>query len=122
MKLKMFDIPAVALASAVALSSALLIYGGGSGEARVVIESGGRTWVYPLDAEETVRVPGEIGETVVHVHDGKAFVESSPCANQTCVAAGSVDSNGQWLACLPNGVFVRVEGSSPNEAPDATTR
>ncbi|MFA6505053.1 MAG: NusG domain II-containing protein, partial [Treponemataceae bacterium] len=73
-------------------------------------------------SEETLRVKGEIGETVVHIHDGKASVESSPCSNQTCVAAGSIDSNGQWVACLPNGVFVRIEGSSRHETTDATIR
>lgn len=122
MKLKALDIPAVALASAVALFSALFVYGAGEGETRVIIESGGKTWVYPLDAEETVKVPGELGTTVVRIHDGKAAVESSPCDNQTCVAAGSIDANGQWIACLPNGVFVRIEGSSRDEAPDATIR
>ncbi len=122
MKLKAFDIPAVALAAAVAVVSAVLVYGGGAGETRVIIESHGKTWVYPLDADEEVSVPGELGSTVVHIHGGKVAVESSPCANQTCVAAGAIDSNGQWIACLPNGVFVRIEGSSKNEAPDATSR
>lgn len=122
MKLKPFDIPAVAVVASVAVLSAVIVYGGGTGEAKVIVEGGGKTWVYPLDAEETLRVRGEIGETVVHVHDGKVSVESSPCENQTCVAAGAIDSNGQWVACLPNAVFVRVEGSTDHEVPDATSR
>jgi hypothetical protein len=122
MKLKPFDILAVALSAAVAAASAVLVYGGGEGDAKVIVEGGGKTWVFPLDAEETLSVRGEIGDTVVHIHDGKVAVEASPCENQTCVAAGSIDSNGQWVACLPNAVFVRVEGSSKHEALDATIR
>lgn len=122
MKLKIFDIPAVAFAAAVAIFSAVFVYGSGSGETRVIIEGGGKTWVYPLGTEQTLQVEGDIGVTVVHIHDGKVAVEDSPCDNKTCVAAGAIDSNGQWIACLPNGVFVRIEGSSHNEAPDATIR
>ena len=122
MRLKPFDIPAVVVAAAVAVASAVFVYGIGTGETRVIIESGGKTWVYPLTAEETISVPGEIGVTVVHIHDGKAGVESSPCTNKTCVQAGTIDSNGQWVACLPNGVFVRIEGSSQHETTDATIR
>ena len=121
-KLKPFDFFAVALSLAVTAASAVYVYGGGTGDAKVIVEGGGKTWVFPLDAEETLSVRGEIGNTVVHIHDGKVAVESSPCENQTCVAAGAIDSNGQWVACLPNAVFVRVEGSSQNEAPDATSR
>jgi hypothetical protein len=122
MKLKLFDIPAVAVAVAVAAASAFFVYGKGSGESSVTVEGGGKTWVFPLDAEELLRVPGPLGETVVHVHDGKVAVEFSPCENQICVAAGAISANGQWVACLPNAVFVRVEGSSKHEVPDATSR
>jgi hypothetical protein len=121
-KLKPFDVPAVLLAAAITAGAAFWVYGGASGEAKVIIESGDKTWVYPLDAEETIAVPGALGTTVVHIHDGAAAVESSPCENQTCVAAGSIHLNGQWVACLPNAVFVRIEGSAIDEVPDATSR
>jgi hypothetical protein len=52
---------------------------------------------------------------VIEIGDGRARVLASPCTNQTCVASGTIHSRGQWIACLPNGIFVSVEsaGSGP---------
>ncbi len=105
----------------IALASALYVYGGGRGEAQVVVEGDGAQWVFPLDAEETVRVRGPLGETVVAVHGGQARVLASPCDNQTCVAAGEIHSHGQWVACLPNAVFLRIEGKTREDELDGST-
>jgi len=68
-------------------------------------------WTFPVNAAETVAVPGQLGDTIVRIHDSRAWVESSPCQNQTCVAAGSVARQGQWAACLPNGVLLMIYGA-----------
>ncbi|NLJ45770.1 MAG: NusG domain II-containing protein [Treponema sp.] len=84
-----------------------------AGEPRVVIaDSTGQEWIYPLDADREIGIRGPLGTTTVHIHDGGVAIESSPCPNQTCVAAGFINQPGQWVACLPNQVFVRVEGGS----------
>jgi hypothetical protein len=90
---------------------------------RVVISgSSGREWVFPLNADEMVAVPGPLGDTRVRIQNRRAWVESSPCTNQVCVAAGQVHNPGDWAACLPNAVFLRIEGN-PDHAnvPDSTT-
>ncbi len=123
-RLRPYDFVAIAFAVAVTTISALSVYAsafGGGDEARVVIEAEGRTWVYPLKAEETVKVEGPLGATLVEIHDGSASVIQSPCKNQVCVAAGHIHSPNQWVACLPNAVFVRIEGTTHVEAPDAST-
>jgi hypothetical protein len=56
---------------------------------------------------------------VVEISGGKARVLSSPCVNQTCVAVGHIHRQGEWAACLPNKVFVSIEGSADDEALDA---
>jgi hypothetical protein len=85
----------------------------------VVIQGSGRTWVFPLEAEERIAVPGPLGETVVGIAGGRAMVLSSPCANQTCVAAGHIGRPGNWTACLPNKVLVLIEKKDENGAPGA---
>jgi hypothetical protein len=90
--------------------SAFAAYARPRSAAQVLIEGSGRRWVFPLDAEETIPVPGPLGETVVRIHNHEAWVESSPCDNQTCVAAGHVNKQGEWAACLPNNVLLMVEG------------
>lgn len=77
-------------------------------------------WMQPLDKAGDIEVPGPLGSTWVHIGDGSASIESSPCPNQTCVAVGGVSQANQWVACLPNEVFVSIEGSAGSEGvPDA---
>ncbi|MBN1630502.1 MAG: NusG domain II-containing protein [Thermoleophilia bacterium] len=108
--LKPLDWAAAALSLAAFVLSLALTAAGGGREAVVVIEGPGRSWVYPLEAEVDVDVPGPLGVTHVHVGGGSAWVSDSPCTAKICVATGRVQRPGSWIACLPNRVFVRIEG------------
>jgi hypothetical protein len=89
---------------------------------QILIQGTGGEWIFPLEAEETVRVPGPLGDTIIRIHNNEAWVESSPCVNQVCVAAGHINRFGAWVACLPNNVFLIVEGNNENGAqPDAVS-
>jgi hypothetical protein len=118
--LKPIDAVVVVLALCGTVYAGVAVYGGAKTEARVSVKSAGRMWVFPLDAEETVIAPGPLGDTVVEIRGGKARILSSPCANQTCIAGGHIRSHGQWVACLPNGVFLSIEGGE-NGGLDAAT-
>jgi hypothetical protein len=92
--------------------SALFVYGGKTARTGVmsVSVSGyqGR-WLYPLDTVETIRVAGPVGDTVARIEGGTAWIVSSECRNQLCVAAPPVRKHGQWIACLPNQVLVSID-------------
>jgi hypothetical protein len=118
LRLKPLDFAVLAVSLTLALCSTLSVYSGAESGARVVIQGSGRTWVFPLEAEERITVPGPLGETIVEIGGGRALVLSSPCANQTCVAAGHIRRPGNWTACLPNKVLVSIEG---REDEDGTT-
>ncbi|MDR2499567.1 MAG: NusG domain II-containing protein [Treponema sp.] len=102
--------------------TALGVYAKPQAAQQVWIRSDAGTWVYPLDAEERVRIPGPLGDTVVAIRNRQAAVLASPCANQTCVAAGHINAGGQWLACLPNRVFVLIQGSGKDAPLDASAQ
>jgi hypothetical protein len=78
-------------------------------------------WIYPLDAETTLRVPGPLGETVVEIKDGAVRVISSPCPEKICIKTGRISKPGQWIACLPNRVFISIRGRR-SEQPDAISQ
>jgi hypothetical protein len=118
--LKPLDFLVVILSIALTLGSAFMVYGGSRDAARVIIQGDGKTWIFPLDAEETLAIPGPIGDTVVEISGNRSRVLSSPCNNQTCVAAGHIHRQGQWTACLPNRVFLYIEGNE-DETLDGTT-
>ncbi len=100
----------VILAAAAIIYLYISIYSGAAGSVGLVVRVKDQTWRYSLEDDFEVAVPGPLGDTVIHVEDGKVHVESSPCENQLCVAAGTVERAGEWIVCLPNQVFLSIEG------------
>lgn len=114
-KIKFFDGIIIACTLIFILGSALMIYIPGGSETAFIIEAPGRSWTYPAHAETILHVEGVIGVSMVEIRNGSIRIVSSPCDNQTCVAAGSISRSGQWLACLPNQVFIHVEGKDQHD-------
>jgi hypothetical protein len=112
MKLKAFDFLAILLSLLVVGVFSFFAYGGKEAAQDVVIEASGTRWIYPLNADARERVAGPLGDTVVIIKGGRAFVEDSPCPDKLCVHMPAISQPGQWIACLPNRVFVRVRGGS----------
>ena len=116
---KALDIVVIALSIVLTLTIASLVYSGERSSSHVIIRGPDKTWIFPLDTETQVDVPGLMGETRVRIHNGEASIVSSPCGGQTCVAAGALHKNGQWAACLPNQVMLLIEGADGGDATDA---
>lgn len=108
------DAALIAAAAAAFIASALLIYGGPSSAYAVVSTDSGE-WVFPLAEDREFVVEGALGPVVVRIEGGAVYFHESPCKNQLCVGAAPVSSPGQWSACLPSGVFIRVEGGAAEE-------
>ncbi len=113
--LRALDVVIIGLVLALTVVSGVKIYGGREGKALIDIESPEGHWVYTLDEDRRVGIPGPLGDTVVEIKDGHAHVLSSPCANQTCVAAPDISRKGEWNACLPNEVILRIVGTDAAE-------
>ena len=115
LRIKPIDIPVILAAFGLTVFSAGTVYFKPKGQLQIVIQGQGVEWNFPIDAEETVVVPGILGNTIIKIHDGKTWVESSPCENQSCVFFGCIEKQGQWAACLPNNVLLMIKG---NDKPD----
>ncbi len=118
--MKPLDILIVAAAIAVVAWVSVSVYAAKSGAPVAVITGQGGEWVYPLAGDRTLNIAGPLGDTVVRISGKKVFVEDSPCRNKVCIAMGAISRAGQWVACLPNRVFVRVEGKTEDGGVDAT--
>lgn len=92
----------------------LSAYTGAEKNPSVVIEASGAKWIYPLREDREVRVSGPLGEELIRIEAGQAYVVSSPCPNKICIQQGRISRPGQWIACLPNRVFLRVSGREEN--------
>jgi hypothetical protein len=102
----------IAVIAIAALAAWPLAAVAGPGEARVVTVSGpnGQT-VSSLDVDQTLTIAGGRGEVVVRISDGYASVVSAECPDHTCMRTGRVSSPGAVIACVPNGVVVRIGGA-----------
>jgi len=106
---KISDIIIILTAAGITFFSFYNVYMKPQWQVRFLIRGQGREWVFPIDSEETVLIPGPLGETRVRLGNKSAHVEASPCKNQTCVAAGIIMRRGSWAACLPNNVLILIE-------------
>ena len=104
-----------AAAVTITIFCAAQIYGKNDSALQVVVQGKNGSWVYPINQNIQVEIPGPLGQTIVELKDGKARVVFSPCTNQTCVTSGHIHKSGQWAACLPNAVFVRVEATGAKQ-------
>ena len=118
MRLRPLDLVALLGAALAVALSAMVAYTPSNSALRVVISGSGGQWIYPLASDRTVQVAGPLGLTTVVIGEKTVHVSDSPCRNKICIAMGSISSAGQWVACLPNRVFVRIEGETAEGAAD----
>lgn len=111
-RLRIFDYLIFAFIVILALWAAFFLYAGEGGEARLIIETPHGKWIYPLTDTRTVSIPGAIGATTVRIENQSARIIDSPCPHKTCIKNAVLKKAGDWNACLPNRVFLRIESTS----------
>ena len=99
----------------VSLWAGFLLYTGENRAQRLVIETPSGKWIYPLTETRTVVIPGAIGATPIRIENNTAFISDSPCPNKTCVNTSALKKAGDWNACMPNKVFLHIEGNSSED-------
>ena len=109
--MKILDLPFLLLSLAALAASVLLLRRGGGNEAHVIIRTAQAEYVYPLAKDAVYRIEGSLGTSEIAVSGGTVRFVDSPCPGKTCVMTGALSQPGQWAACLPNEVFVRIEGA-----------
>ena len=87
----------------------------------VVVQAEEQRFLYSLENDRRLTFSGPLGKTVVKIEGGAVSVVEDPGPLQICVRKGAVSRPGEWLACLPNEVFVRVTGPQPADAVDGQT-
>ena len=116
MLIKPLDFGIILPALALTAASFFYAYNSAPGQAGITVKGEKGEWVFPPDSDETISVSGPLGETIIEIHNNSARFISSPCANQTCVSSGAINSRGQWAACLPNSVMMVIGNEKPGRA------
>jgi hypothetical protein len=85
---------------------------GNRGRTAVIRNMKGEVLTLDLTAERRVVVDGQTGTTEIMIGDGCVRFLSSPCPHKLCVKRGRILRAGEWIACLPNGVVVKILGDA----------
>lgn len=99
----------------VSLWAGFFLYTGQRCVQRLVIETPSGKWIYPLTETRTVVAHGAIGDTTIRIENNAAFISDSPCPNKTCVNTTALKKAGDWNACMPNRVFLHIEGDNAED-------
>ena len=121
MRLRPLDFVAVVVAVLAVVGVSVFAYGSDTDPTGVSIQSDEGEFLYPLNETRMIEVEGPIGRTIVEIDGNRVRVTESPCRDKICIAAGWMENTDEWTACLPNRVFVRVEGGERSDGVDAQT-
>ncbi|MEI8095821.1 MAG: NusG domain II-containing protein [Spirochaetales bacterium] len=113
--MKPFDLVFLALSLTLTAGTAWAVLAPTNTPLRLEVQTDKALYSYPLEVDQTVKAEGPLGITLVHIEKGTIHVEDSPCTNKVCIAMGTIRSSGQWVACLPNHVFVRITGGAQTQ-------
>ena len=89
--------------------------------AELFVQTPKEKFVYSLAKDGIYKFKGLLGESSIQVESGKAKFLDSPCENKNCIQSGEISANGQWAACLPNGIFINIEGNNKENTFDAVS-
>ncbi|MDY0261753.1 NusG domain II-containing protein [Syntrophotalea acetylenica] len=79
--------------------------------AMVIVERQGRVlFRAPLHCRREVSLDGPLGPTVISIENGWVRVKNSSCPRHLCQHHKAIRRSGEMLACLPNGLVIRVAG------------
>lgn len=76
---------------------------------KIVISIEGETFgSYSLNKNQTISIPGRLGDNVLSIKDGYAKMESAECPDQVCVNHTAIHNKNDMIICLPNEIIVEV--------------
>lgn len=110
---RMVDLLIITAAILLIISASFYAYSGGGDTPAVEVRVEDREWIYDLETDRRVMIPGPLGQTEMIIEDGHVHVHDSPCQSKICVAAGEISQTNDWIICLPNRVFISIVGTKP---------
>lgn len=99
----------VVLAAAILVSWPLLAAARSAGDTVQIVSASGVT-SFSLSESGDLRIDGPSGGLTVRTENGSVRVVSAACPDLVCVRTGAVSTSGSVIACVPNGVVVRIGG------------
>ena len=117
MILKVFDLAFLGLSLGITVLSAVAVVETPSWKGPPVVEvkTPQGTFVYPLNKNRDLHETGPAGVTWLRIRDGEVYAISSPGPRKIMMKMGKISRDGEWLASVPNHIFVLIKGGRPSD-------
>ena len=87
-----------------------------AGSVAVVEVSGMKVAELKLHQENYLTIRGKLGPVLIGVDEAGVRILDSRCPNKLCKKMGVAAKAGEWIACVPNELVIRIEGDSGVDA------
>ena len=85
-----------------------------NGEAVVLIQ-GTEYGRYPLAEDAVIELPGTLGNNILTIADGEAWMSEAVCPDKVCMDFGHIHYNTEMIICLPGEIVVLIENGEDSE-------
>ena len=109
--IKPLDFLAIVIGIGAVILLSVAAYQGPARDTELHITISDGNWIYPLAEDRVIEVDGPLGTTTVVIDKKGVRITDSPCPQKLCIQKGEIRLPGQWNACLPNRVFLNIEGT-----------
>lgn len=93
-----------------------------SGETVQVFVDNNLTYQYDLNQNKTFSIKTATGSMKIRIENGKVWVTESSCPAKLCIKMGKIARQNQCIVCVPNRVFIRIQGEEKTDWIDAVTK
>lgn len=85
-----------------------------NGEAVVLID-GVEYGRFSLAEDQVVALPGRLGDNLLTISDGSAWMSDAVCPDKICMDFGKIHYNTELIVCRPGGIVVIIENGDVSE-------
>ena len=71
--------------------------------------------IIPLYKNKIIKIKGYDGFLILQIKDNKVRVLKSTCLNKICVKTGWINKNGEYIACVPNKILIKLIKKEKNK-------
>ena len=76
---------------------------------------------FSLQKNHSQQIITPYGFMDLKINNGKVWIEKSSCSTKICLKMGKIAKTSQSIVCVPNHVFVQIEGKNKDNWIDAIT-
>ncbi len=93
----------------------------GVGDTVLVYSNGELYGKYSLLDDRDIRVSTDAGFNDIRIAGGSVYVSDADCSGRDCVRCGHIHEQGDFITCIPHGLYILITSEFGGDVPDGVT-